>query len=280
MPAEARSNQSSRFTRHPTIVDEKQSRIALHQSINPPPSAFVCLGTGGGPLEGDSPAICSNQLTKIGRMAPSSSKVVLARCAYRRARATRPDSAFHDFDFPPTTPSAYLRAGLMASFSSAFLISHAHLDHILGLVLGSASLPGKRSVFGLKPTLENILDMFNGKIWPSWPRGRRTNHIPCITCASLDNQRPCSVTDSLSVLPFALSHGSIHPSRPRLPRPPTRQRSSTRTTSASACSLPVSTQLGSFQLSRGIDDRMRTLESILARKRGQQHCFPSSVDQQ
>lgn len=34
------------------------------------------------------------------------------------------------------------------------------------MVLGSASLPGKRSVYGLKGTLDNLMDVFNGKIWP------------------------------------------------------------------------------------------------------------------
>lgn len=75
-----------------------------------------------------------------------------------------PDSAFAEVQFPHNSPA--LRAGFLGSFAHSFLISHAHLDHILGMVLGSASLPGKRKVFGLKPTLENLLDVFNGKIWP------------------------------------------------------------------------------------------------------------------
>lgn len=80
-----------------------------------------------------------------------------------------PDSAFADVDFPHQ--DAALRAGYLGSFAHSFLISHAHLDHIAGMVLGSASLPGKRKVLGLKPTLENLSDVFNGKIWPklaSW----------------------------------------------------------------------------------------------------------------
>lgn len=75
-----------------------------------------------------------------------------------------PTSAFADVNFPHDNSA--LRAGYLGSFAHSFLISHAHLDHILGLVLGSASLPGKRNVYGLRPTLENIKDVFNGKIWP------------------------------------------------------------------------------------------------------------------
>ena len=73
-------------------------------------------------------------------------------------------SAFASTAFPHA--SAALRAGYIGSFASCFLITHAHLDHILGLVLGSASLPGKRAVWGLRATLENLLEVFNGKIWP------------------------------------------------------------------------------------------------------------------
>ena len=73
-------------------------------------------------------------------------------------------SAFHDFDFSHSNAS--LRAGEIGSYAQAFLISHAHLDHILGLVLGCASLPGKRAVYGLKSTLENLLNIFDGKLWP------------------------------------------------------------------------------------------------------------------
>ncbi|EST08367.1 Cyclic-AMP phosphodiesterase, class-II [Kalmanozyma brasiliensis GHG001] len=241
----------------------KQPRVALHPGHQPASFSFVCLGTGGGPLEGD----CSCYLLKAADQEWQDGSIVVEGGSWLGALTDvleqhGPDSAFYDFEFPPTTPSAYLRAGLMASFSSAFLISHAHLDHILGLVLGSASLPGKRSVFGLKPTLENILDMFNGKIWPklaSWKEDEPHTmyHMRC-----LDNQRPFSVSDSLSVLPFALSHG-LNPSEP--PAPPTPTYAPAQLNSnyfSKRMSLPVSTQLGSFQLSRGIDDRMRTLESI------------------
>lgn len=88
-----------------------------------------------------------------------------------------PDSAFHDVDFPFDNPT--LRAGFIGSFAHSFLLSHAHLDHILGMVLGSASLPGKRKVYGLKETLQNLMGVFNGKIWPklaSWEE----DGAPCV----------------------------------------------------------------------------------------------------
>ncbi|MCO5577668.1 hypothetical protein L7F22_031499 [Adiantum nelumboides] len=86
------------------------------------------------------------------------------------------------------------------------------------MVLGSASLPGKRKVLGLKPTLENLSDLFNGKIWPklaSWDDdgGPAVYHLK-----ALYSQEQANIDDSLAVLPFALSHG-LNPSVP--PAPPT-----------------------------------------------------------
>lgn len=241
----------------------KQPRVALHPEHQPASFSFVCLGTGGGPLEGD----CSCYLLKPADQDWQDGSIVVEGGSWLGAltdvlEQQGPDSAFYDFEFPSTTPSAYLRAGLMASFSRAFLISHAHLDHILGLVLGSASLPGKRTVFGLKPTLENILDMFNGKIWPKLASWKEDEPHTMYHMRSLDNQRPFSVSETLSVLPFALSHG-LNPSEP--PAPPTPTYAPAQLNSnyfSKRMSLPISTQMSSFQLSRGVDDRMRTLESI------------------
>lgn len=46
------------------------------------------------------------------------------------------------------------------------LISHGHLDHIFGLVLASAAQRMQRPVYGLEDTLETILGVFNGRVWP------------------------------------------------------------------------------------------------------------------
>jgi 3',5'-cyclic-nucleotide phosphodiesterase len=49
-----------------------------------------------------------------------------------------------------------------------FLISHAHLDHIAGLVLNS-QVDSKKSIVGIDPTINNIRDhIFNGRIWPNY----------------------------------------------------------------------------------------------------------------
>ncbi|KAN0062882.1 3',5'-cyclic-nucleotide phosphodiesterase pde1 [Thecaphora frezii] len=243
---------------------KRQSRIHLHPPDQEASFSFVCLGTGGGPLEGD----CSCYLMKPADAAWQDGSIVVEGGSWLGAlttvlEQTGPDSAFYDFDFPSTTPTSFLRAGLVASFAEAFLISHAHLDHILGLVLGSASLPGKRAVYGLQPTLENILEMFNGKIWPKLASWNEDEPYTMYHMRPLESQRPFSLNQTFSVLPFALSHG-LNPSVP--PAPPTPSYTPAKFTQSyfnKRASLPLSTQMASFRLARGVDERARTLDKTI-----------------
>ncbi|PWN53996.1 hypothetical protein IE53DRAFT_309211 [Violaceomyces palustris] len=233
-----------------------QPLVHLHPPDQPPSFSFVCLGTGGGPLEND----CSCYLMKPADAPWSEGSVVVEGGSWLGAlttvlEQTGPGSAFYDFDFPPTTPSSYLRAGLIASFTQSFLISHAHLDHILGLVLGSASLPGKRAVYGLRPTLENILDLFNGKIWPKLASWKEDEPYTMYHMKSLEAQKPYTLSERLSVLPFALSHG-LNPSVPPAPPTPTYATSVlTQSYFNKRNSLPLSSQMANLHLSRNAEDR-------------------------
>lgn len=50
----------------------------------------------------------------------------------------------------------------------AYLISHAHLDHIAGLVLNS-QVDEQKYILGIDSTIDNLRDhVFNGKIWPNY----------------------------------------------------------------------------------------------------------------
>ncbi|KAF5391943.1 hypothetical protein D9757_001680 [Collybiopsis confluens] len=54
------------------------------------------------------------------------------------------------------------------SFVRAFLITHAHLDHISSLVLSAGSLGGERKrVYALKETLKDLEGVFNWRTWPN-----------------------------------------------------------------------------------------------------------------
>ncbi|KPV72802.1 uncharacterized protein RHOBADRAFT_8424, partial [Rhodotorula graminis WP1] len=50
---------------------------------------------------------------------------------------------------------------------SCFAITHAHLDHIAGLIISSAACrPPPRPVYGIRRTIANIERLMDGGVWP------------------------------------------------------------------------------------------------------------------
>ncbi|GAA5887167.1 hypothetical protein JCM6882_009471 [Rhodosporidiobolus microsporus] len=94
---------------------------------------------------------------------------------------------------------------------SCFAITHAHLDHIAGLIISSAACrPPPKPVYGIKRTIENIERVMDGGVWPmlgGWDdsvtigRAYHYKHIPTPTPA------PLPLSPSLSFHAFPLSHG-------------------------------------------------------------------------
>jgi cAMP phosphodiesterase len=51
---------------------------------------------------------------------------------------------------------------------SCFIISHAHLDHVNGLILAAGSLPGPRKrICASLSTLKSLETIFGDRIWPN-----------------------------------------------------------------------------------------------------------------
>ncbi|GAA5916623.1 hypothetical protein JCM8208_004998 [Rhodotorula glutinis] len=93
-----------------------------------------------------------------------------------------------------------------------FAITHAHLDHIAGLIISSAACrPPPRPVYGIKRTIANIERLMDGGVWPmlgGWDdsvtigRAYHYKNIPTETSAQLP------LSPSLSFHAFPLSHGT------------------------------------------------------------------------
>jgi len=77
----------------------------------------------------------------------------------RLSRSPCPDptaSCLEEADVPFFPPSR-----------SCFAITHAHLDHIAGLIISSAACrPPPRPVYGIKRTIANIERLMDGGVWP------------------------------------------------------------------------------------------------------------------
>lgn len=69
----------------------------------------------------------------------------------------------------PFNDSKLSSAGeMLVHHVKGFLLSHAHLDHILGLVINS-QMDSKKNILGIDSTINNLRDhIFNGRIWPNY----------------------------------------------------------------------------------------------------------------
>lgn len=88
----------------------------------------------------------------------------------------------------------------------AYLISHAHLDHIAGLVINS-QMDVKKSILGLDSTIDHLRDhIFNNKIWPNYgSEGTRALHHYSYIRLRPEKHTPIPGTE-LTVEAFELSH--------------------------------------------------------------------------
>jgi 3',5'-cyclic-nucleotide phosphodiesterase len=68
----------------------------------------------------------------------------------------------------PPTSSLSVEGYVLTQHIKAYLLSHAHLDHVAGLVLNSPDDTPK-SILGLPATIEQLqTHVFNGEIWPNF----------------------------------------------------------------------------------------------------------------
>ncbi|WFC93491.1 3',5'-cyclic-nucleotide phosphodiesterase [Malassezia brasiliensis] len=167
--------------------------------------SFVCLGVGGGPLESN----CSGYLMKPADRAWSDGTTLLEAGSWLGALVTllrEPQHAFYDVSFPEC--SAEGKAEIVNAWVRQALISHGHLDHIFGLVLASAARRTQCPVYGLKDTLETILGVFNGRIWPKLASYDASNPMAYYHLRPMEIKQAVPLVGGLTVRAFPISHGA------------------------------------------------------------------------
>jgi 3',5'-cyclic-nucleotide phosphodiesterase len=105
-------------------------------------------------------------------------------------------------------------AGVMLNnYIKAYLISHAHLDHIAGLVLASP-IDSKKNILGQQSTIDNLKNyIFNDKIWPNLSATTVPTAQGKYTYITLPlNQFTPIPETTLQVMSMPLSHGNSYPS--------------------------------------------------------------------
>jgi 3',5'-cyclic-nucleotide phosphodiesterase len=117
--------------------------------------------------------------------------------------------AFDEVQVPPD--STYSRIGyVLTDRIKGYLISHAHLDHIEGLIVASPD-DSKKPIYALPSVNERIeRNYFN---WEAWPNFGDAGKAPALKKYHYENLVPGQKTDlagtGMSVTAFPLSHGGV-----------------------------------------------------------------------
>jgi cAMP phosphodiesterase len=96
---------------------------------------------------------------------------------------------------------------------SAYLISHAHLDHVAGLLLGAPDDTPK-SIYGLQSCLTTLQnDYFNWRAWPNFGDGGNPPALKKYQLRALAPQQETAIENTrMRVQAFPLSHGKLYQS--------------------------------------------------------------------
>jgi 3',5'-cyclic-nucleotide phosphodiesterase len=117
--------------------------------------------------------------------------------------------AFDSVTVPEDSP--YTRVGyILTEQIKGHLISHAHLDHIAGLIIASPD-DSKKPIYGLPSTLEDIQGTyFNWEAWPNFGSGGKEPQLKKYELTALvpGERRDLSGT-AMHVTAYPLSHGGV-----------------------------------------------------------------------
>jgi 3',5'-cyclic-nucleotide phosphodiesterase len=111
----------------------------------------------------------------------------------------------------PEDSALSIEGWILQNHIKAYLITHAHLDHISGLIINSPADSNKK-IFGILQTIENLRDhIFNWKIWPNFGSAGQGLNLKKYDYVQLESLKETQIEQtSMSVIPFVLSHGNDH----------------------------------------------------------------------
>ncbi len=116
--------------------------------------------------------------------------------------------------FKPSADDSLMPAArILRNHIKAYLISHAHIDHITGLVIASPDDISK-PVLGLPPTIEDIVNhVFNWRLWPNFGNEGKEFSIGKYQYIRLEEAKEMKIPGTFYfVTAFALSHSNPYQS--------------------------------------------------------------------
>ncbi|GAA95602.1 uncharacterized protein L969DRAFT_311826 [Mixia osmundae IAM 14324] len=183
-------------------------RIRLNDN---PTFDMLVIGCGGGPLESNLSAYLVKQRNKAWTEQCLALEAGSGMGAMQNILNDAPE-ALDDFGLQESTAQA--AAGKMLDLIQAFVITHAHLDHISALVLAAGSAPRSKRIWGSPTTLSHMTDIFSGRVWPKLALSESdiTPSFPnppyIYATADVNTSAPFTPVDGIEVCAHAISHGT------------------------------------------------------------------------
>ena len=114
--------------------------------------------------------------------------------------------SFADIQVPPTS-SLTLEGLILREHITAYALSHAHLDHISGLML-NATDDSPKAILGLDATLDILRDhVFNWQVWPNFGNEGRAPQLRQYTYQRLQPAQEYAIPGtSMTLQAFPLSY--------------------------------------------------------------------------
>lgn len=166
---------------------------------------IIVLGCGGGPFENNLTGFLLSPLSQKEWIALDAGSVLWGIVqAYEQNHLT---------DIEPVDSQLHPACDLFINQIKAFLISHAHLDHIVALVVNS-QIDKHKYILGIDPTIDNLRDhIFNGLIWPNYGNEGREPILKLYSYLRLAlHQKKNIPGTTLQTEAYLLSHPGGYPS--------------------------------------------------------------------
>lgn len=124
-------------------------------------------------------------------------------------RVAESKGAFKDLD--PPAGSGMSRVGyVLTDRLKGYLVSHAHLDHVAGLLIASPD-DSKKPIYALPSVNAALVDSYFN--WQAWPNFSDRGKPPQLKKYVLDDLKPATATPlmdtKMAVTAFPLSHGGV-----------------------------------------------------------------------
>ncbi|MBI3925289.1 MAG: 3',5'-cyclic-nucleotide phosphodiesterase [Armatimonadetes bacterium] len=126
-------------------------------------------------------------------------------------KMARDKGSFHDVKVPADADES-LEGWVLRDRIKAYLLSHAHLDHVAGLIIGSTD-DSPKPIVGLSSTLDFLRDdVFNWKIWPNFGNEGLSPLNQYTYVRLQDGQRYAVPQTEMNVELWPLCHSNCYPS--------------------------------------------------------------------